>query len=179
MKKYVLATLVVASSMLSAQLRLGVDLAGTLSAEIEGETAGSSLGTGLSLAYDHMFTDMLGVGAEYQLGRESAEEGEEGTKVSFTTVYGVGSYGINEKLSAKLRLGYAVMVSFGEELDEIAKPKGGLMFGLGVAYAINDNLGLDVGYYSNAASWEAELLGTSFSLDYSMTRFQTGLTYSF
>ena len=165
--------------MLSAQLRLGADLGGKLGGNVDGEDMGTiGMAMGFSLAYDHMLTDMFGAGLEYQLGRSSDAEDDE-SNIAFTTVYGVVSYSINEKMDAKLRLGYAISASLGSEADEIAKPKGGLMYGLGVGYGINDNLGVDVGYYSNAMKWEMSFFGESFKAEYNYTRLQAGLTYSF
>ena len=179
-KKHIqIVLLILTTSMLSAQLRLGADLGGKLGGTVEGEDMGSiGMAMGFSLAYDHMLTDMFGAGLEYQLGRGSDAEDDE-SEIGFTTVYGVVNYSINEKMAAKLRLGYSISATLGSEADEIAKPKGGLMYGLGVAYGINDNLGVDVGYYNNAMTWEASVWGESFKAEYNYTRLQAGLTYSF
>jgi len=179
MKKIIITTMFLSISFLTAQLRVGADLGGQIGATVEGEDASSNMKMGISLAYDHMFSDMVGAGFEYQLGRKSDED-DDGTELSLITVYGVGNYNINDKMAAKLRVGYAVKASMGDAVEEMgADLKGGLMFGLGVGYGISDNLGLDVGYYSNAFKADFSFMGESFSFDYKYTRIQAGLTYSF
>jgi len=165
--------------MLCAQLRLGADLGGQIGAKVEGEYVSSNMKMGISLAYYHMFSDMVGAVIEYQLGRKTDEDDDD-SELSLITVYGVGNYNINDKMAAKVRVGYAVKASLGDAFEELgADLKGGLMFGLGVGYGISDNLGLDVGYYSNAFSADFSFMGESMSFDYKYTRIQAGLTYSF
>ena len=171
------------TASLFGQLRVSADMAGTT--EMSGSASGISISVeadsklGFTLGYDHMLGDASGLdygaGLEYQLNRGIELAGDEGGKFGFTSIYGVGKYNINESMYASLRVGYAIMFSGDDDFKGDADLEGGIMYGTGFGYNINDQMAVEAGWHSNAGTAATSGL----TLDVSYTRLAVSFLYSF
>jgi len=172
-------TLLLTVSFLNAQVRIVADLGGDHKVSVLGFSGTSDADIGITLGYDHMLSDNMGVGGEYQLNRGQSVDGEEAAgKFGFTSVYGVGKYDLGG-LYAVARVGYALMFSGDNEYGEGVDLKGGLMYGIGAGYKLNDNIAVEGGYYSNAGTGSISEDGMSMDMDVTYTRVNLSLVYSF
>ena len=185
-KKIFLLTLLLTFSFLYAQVRVVGDLGGKWKATVMGFASEYDTKFGLTVGYDHMLNDMLGVGAEHQLKREITENNDGGGgKFGFTSVYGVAKYnpgnvpGFPKGIYGFARAGYALVHSGDTTYGEGIDLKGGLMFGLGAGFKLNDNLSLEGGYYSNAGTGSVSEDGMTIEMDVTYTRVNAALVYSF
>ncbi len=162
------------------QLKVSADVTGTLSGEVMGISMDSDAALGIDLSYDHLLgsTDLIsyGAGAEYQLNRGFKDTDEDGEgKFGFTSVFGFGKYDVNENIYGKAKLGYALMFSGDDDFKGDGDLKGGLMFGAGMGYVINEQIAAELFYYSN----KGEISEGDFSIDVEYTRINVGVCYSF
>ena len=173
---------IIMSTALVAQVRLSIDMAGTLAAEATGVSVpDEDSKLGITLGYDHVLGSAsgmdFGAGLEYQLNRDI--DVENGGKFGFTSILGFGNYNISESMYAGLRVGYAIMFTMkdkdGNEIEGVDF-KGGIMYGLGGGYNINDKMAVEVSYNSNAGTMEATVGGSSIDIGY--TRLRISFLYS-
>ncbi|MEE9168107.1 MAG: outer membrane beta-barrel protein [Candidatus Neomarinimicrobiota bacterium] len=180
--KLVLVSLMATVS--SAQLRVSADVTGTHEVKVLGIKADNDAGLGITIGYDHVLGGTgsieYGAGAEYQLNRENKVEDADGGKFGFTSPYGFLRYALSEQLYGVARIGYALLFSgddtyTGDEIDL----KGGLMYGVGGGFKLNDQLSVEGGYYSNAGTGELSEEGLTLDLEVVYTRVNVGVNYTF
>ena len=179
-KRICLFTLLLTVSFLNAQVRIVTDMGGDHKVSVFGISGTADTDMGITVGYDHMLSDNMGVGGEYQVNRAQTVDGEEFGKFGFTSVYGVGKFDLGS-LYAVARAGYALMYSGGPEyvFEEDVDLKGGLMYGIGAGYKLNDNMAVEGGYYSNAGTGSVSEGGVSIDMDVTYTRVNLSLVYSF
>jgi opacity protein-like surface antigen len=177
-KRICLFTLLLTVSFLNAQVRIVADLGGDHKVSVLGISGTADTDMGITVGYDHMLSDNMGVGGEYQVNRAQTVDGEEAGKFGFTSVYGVGKYDLGG-LYAVARAGYALMFSGDNVYKEGVDLKGGLMYGIGAGYKLNDNMAVEGGYYSNAGTGSVSEGGVSIDMDVTYTRANVSLVYSF
>jgi len=111
----------------------------------------------MSIGYNHPVKDFgswsLAVGASYDF--DSASE------VKFMKIYMLDVYPINEKVSLFGTLGYGISVDDGMIEDLGGEIDGGLTYGLGFHYKLNDKMGMGLGFNYLDYTWEHALLGES------------------
>ena len=173
-----LFVLLLTLSFLSAQSRIVLDLGGDHEVSLLGIKGTADTDMGITVGYDHMLSDNMGVGGEYQVNRAQTVDGEEEGKFGFTSVYGVGKIDLGS-LYAVARAGYALMFSGDNTYKEDVDLKGGLMYGIGVGFKLNDNMAVEGGYYSNAGTGSISEDGLSLDMDVTYTRVNASLVYSF
>lgn len=178
-KRICLFTLLLTVSFLNAQVRIVADLGGDHKVSVLGMSGTADTDMGITVGYDHMLSDNMGVGGEYQVNRAQTVDGEEAGKFGFTSVYGVGKYDLQLGLYAVARAGYALMFSGDNVYKEGVDLKGGLMYGIGAGYKLNDNMAVEGGYYSNAGTGSVSEGGVSIDMDVTYTRANVSLVYSF
>ena len=177
-KRICLFTLLLTLSFLNAQVRIVADLGGDHKVSVLGISGTADTDMGITVGYDHMLSDNMGVGGEYQVKRAQTVDGEEFGKFGFTSVYGVGKYDLGG-LYAVARAGYALMFSGDNVYEEDVDLKGGLMYGIGAGYKLNDNMAVEGGYYSNAGTGTVSEDGMTIDMDVTYTRVNFSLVYSF
>ena len=111
----------------------------------------------VTLGYNHMFKTwvceetgkpswILNGGVNYDIVNDDG---------GFASVYALPMKPVSDRVSVWASLGYAVTI--GDWSDMI---DGGLTYGLGVHYALNENMGMGIGMVNH--DWETELLGMTF-----------------
>lgn len=177
MKKILIIMTIIISTSLMAQIRISADMAGTTSMSASGVSIDFDSKLGFTLGYDHILGNASGLdygaGLEYQLNRGVEIAGVEVGKFGFTSVYGVGNYNINESMYAGARVGFALMFSGDDDFSGDADLKGGLMYGVHFGYNINEQMGVAVGYNSNAGTADSGM-----TMDVSYTRLGISFLYS-
>ena len=177
-KRICLFTLLLTVSFLNAQVRIVADMGGDHKVSVFGISGTADTDMGITVGYDHMLSDNMGVGGEYQVNRAQTVDGEEFGKFGFTSVYGVGKFDLGS-LYAVARAGYALMFSGDYGYIEDKYLKGGLMYGIGAGYKLNDNMAVEGGYYSNAGTGKVTDSEASIDMDVTYTRVNLSLVYSF
>ncbi len=175
------ALLIFTLSFMNAQVRIAADLGGDHTFSAEGESITWDTEMGFSIGYENMFSENAGVGVEYQLERAVSEAGQEGGKFGFTSVYGVGKFDLGG-LYAFARGGYALVYDGdtaykGSDSDESVTLSGGLMYGFGAGYNVNDKMAVEGGYYVNNGEAKVSAFGESFTMDLEYSRIGVGLVY--
>ena len=170
-RKLIYTLLIISFSLLSAQLRIGADAGAKYSVESGIMETRQDMETGFTLGYDHLFNDNFGAGFEYQLNREIKDSG--GSKLGFTSIYGVAKYPFSPQAYGVARVGYAVSLALDPKDDLDAS--GGLMFGIGGGFNVNENIGIEAGYYLNNGT----LSYGDEDFDIEVSRLHLGLAYSF
>ena len=169
---------IIMSTALMAQIRLSVDMAGTATVEAGGTSTDADALLGITLGYDHVLGNASGIdygaGLEYQLDRDIEVSGTKAGSMGFTSILGFGNYNINESMYAGARVGFALMFSGDDDFSAEADLKGGLMYGVYFGYNINEQMGVAVGYNSNAGTAEA----SGITMDFSYTRLGISFIYS-
>jgi len=173
MKKTLIVLAIIMSTSLIAQLRVSADMGGTATMDILGIELEGDTEMGFTLGYDHILGNAsgfdYGAGLEYQLNRAMDEDAP---KFGFTSIYGVGKYSINESMYAGVRVGYALMFSGDDDFWSDSDKKGGIMYGVGGGYNINDQMAVEVGYNSNAGTIDDDV-------DFTYNRLAISFLYSF
>ena len=176
-KKTCFLVFILTVTFINAQVRIIADLGGDHKVSVLGISGTADTDIGITFGYDHMLSDNAGVGAEYQINRGQSVEGEGAGKFGFTSVYGVGKYDLGGPY-AVARVGYALMYSGDNVYSEGVDLKGGLMFGIGAGYKINDKMALEGGYYSNGGTGSVSEDGMTVDMDVTYTRVNLSLVYS-
>jgi len=112
----------------------------------------------MTLGYNHIFKTwvceetgnpswILAAGANYDVSLTD--------DLGFAGVYALPMKPVSEKMAVWASLGYSVTV--GDASDSV---DGGLTYGLGLHYYLNESLGMGVGMVNH--DWETELLGITF-----------------
>jgi opacity protein-like surface antigen len=154
MKKLVLALVVSLvlvfaigyAALAESVVKVSYDLGGTLSGSGTFGSSSQSADSGFSLGYEYSteIADNLlaGGGIEYQLSRKSA-----GTGFSFIPVYGLIKYNFSQ-FYASGRLGYDFWTV--EIVPTGVSYSGGLTYGIGFGYNINENIVIEANYLGSA-----------------------------
>ena len=157
--KNILVTSIMLLTFSFSQFRVGYDFNQSmgLSASEMGISIDASVDfeeNGISFGYDHFFSELIGLGVEYQLDRD---------EFSANSVYGVLKYDFAPKFYGFGRAG--LNVTNDKDLD------GGICWSIGAGVLLNDKIGINALY-----SWYS--LRTIASIDYSYKRISVGITFS-
>ena len=178
--KFYLSTvilLIICNSMLFGQLRVGYGLSSDYTWSVLGVDTDTEVDGGLVLGYDHLLKNkgntQFGIGGEFMLNRKFSDADDD-SGIAFHSIYGYGKYLVNESFYGFGKLGYNVHTWSSDDDPDL---KGGLTFGGGGGYALNEKIAFEGIYSSHSGEFTGE--GNPFSFDVKYTCITIGLVYSF
>lgn len=130
----------------------------------------------VTLGYNHMFKTwvceetgkpswILNGGVNYDVVNDDG---------GFASVYALPMKPVSDKVSVWASLGYAVTV--GDWSDMI---DGGLTYGLGVHYALNENMGMGIGMVNHDWEMETEIMGIPLTVEDTVEKMSILFSYRF
>jgi len=125
----------------------------------EGSTDDTDMDTGpITLGFSYpVYMDAAGkikgsVGASYDV---APMEDTDGIEIGFMTIFGQASYALSEGLSSWASVGICMPST--DDLDDL-EAESGTHIGVGVRYAINNQMSTSIGYSSNSVESPASAL---------------------